>query len=84
MTLNSRIHNLYKAIDWIEKQSLGQKGNRLETQAIDWNKIQLLRNQAIDWNSITFTETCSDKLNGIKPVCAHYFFILMLKQHNQS
>ena len=55
MTVNSRIHNLYKAIDWIKKQSLGLRheaiawikrqligSNRLEIQAIDWIKANRL------------------------------------------
>ena len=92
MIVNSRIHNLHKAIDWIEKQLLGLRyeviiwikrksigSNRLETQAIDWNKIQSLGNQAIDWNSFTFIETCSDGLNGVKLIFFPFFFLSMLK-----
>ena len=51
MIVNSRIHNLHKAIDWIQKQSLGLRheaiawikrqsigSNRLEIQEIDWEQ----------------------------------------------
>ena len=55
MIWNSRIRNLHKAIDWIEKQSLGLRheaiawingqsigSNRLDSQAIDWKAIAWL------------------------------------------
>ena len=61
MTVNSRIRNLHKAIDWIKEQSLGLRheaivwtkrqsigSNRLEIQAIDWIKAnRLVDDQAL-------------------------------------
>ena len=55
--MNSRIHNLHKAIYWIEKQSLG-----LRHEAIAWIKRQSIgsyrfETQAIDWVKSNRLET---------------------------
>ena len=58
MIVNSKIQNLYKAIDWIKKQSLG-----LRHEAIAWTKGNQL--EAIDWRLRQSIGTKSNRL-GIK------------------
>ena len=60
---NSRIHNLHKAIDWIQKQSLG-----LRHEAIAWIKRQSIRSNCLDKKAIDWKQSLGLPSNRLEAI----------------